>query len=190
MISDQDRSGWFGASDTATVMGNWKTKTFSKWWMTKLGLNNEHFTTRAMNAGTYYEHEILRSIGAPRMDHQILIPDLKLRVNLDGDAPGEIFEVKTHSAEKEFKVSKAYRQQVNVEMFAKFHEEGTQSNAQIVAYGLLDEDYRSFFNEIDKSRIRFFPIEYDTSFIGDYLHRLRYLAMCLERGAFPDEKCV
>ena len=52
MIADQDRSGWFGASDTATIMGNWSTKTFRKWWMQKMGLDSSHYTTRAMNAGT------------------------------------------------------------------------------------------------------------------------------------------
>ena len=39
MIADQDRSGWFGASDTSYVMGNWHTKTFKDWWLKKMGLN-------------------------------------------------------------------------------------------------------------------------------------------------------
>ena len=96
MIADQDRSGWFGASDTAMIMGNWETKTFKKWWMQKLGLDSSHFCSTAMNAGTYYEHAILEHIGAERMDHQILLPEYRLRVNLDGDGPGKIHEVKTY----------------------------------------------------------------------------------------------
>ena len=32
MIADHDRSGWIGASDTAFVIGNWKTKTWENWW--------------------------------------------------------------------------------------------------------------------------------------------------------------
>ena len=37
MIHNQDRSGWFGASDTARIMGNWNTQTFARWWGEKLG---------------------------------------------------------------------------------------------------------------------------------------------------------
>ena len=37
MIHNHDRSGWFGASDTSTIMGNWATETFRKWWLEKLG---------------------------------------------------------------------------------------------------------------------------------------------------------
>ena len=85
MISDNDRSGFFGASDTSYIMGNWNTKTFKKWWMAKLGIDTSHYTSVAMNAGTYYEHGVLDVIGSPRKDHQIIIPEYKLRINLDGD---------------------------------------------------------------------------------------------------------
>lgn len=185
MIADQDRSGWFGASDTAMIMGNWNTKTFRKWWMQKLGLDSSHYASRAMNAGTYYEHAILDYIGAPRKDHQILFPELKLRVNLDGDGPGRIHEVKTHRADKPFRVTKAYWQQVQVQTFAKIEEENRVPVAEIVAYGLTDEDYRSFFNDIDPERLKKYPIEYDPEFIRQYLLKLKVLRDCLERGVFP-----
>lgn len=185
MIADQDRSGWFGASDTAMIMGNWNTKTFRRWWMQKLGLDSSHYASRAMNAGTYYEHAILDYIGAPRKDHQILFPELKLRVNLDGDGPGRIHEVKTHRADKPFMVTKAYWQQVQVQMFAKIEEENRVPVAEIVSYGLTDADYRSFFNDIDPDRLKKYPIEYDHAFITQYLKRLEVLRYCLERGVFP-----
>lgn len=185
MIADQDRSGWFGASDTQYIMGNWSTKTFQKWWLQKLGLDSSRFTTRAMNAGTYYEHAILDHIGVPRKDHQIVIPELKLRVNLDGDGPGRVDEVKTHKAEKEFKVTKAYWQQVQVQMYAKQRVEKVIPTAKIHAYGLTEDDYRNFFNDIDPRRLRAYPIAYDQAFIGQYLPRLKVLADCLERGVFP-----
>lgn len=187
MIGSQDRSGWFGASDTAVIMGNWKTKSFKKWWLQKLGLSTNHFSTRAMNAGTYYEHAILESIGAPRKDHQIIIPELLLRVNLDGDAIGRIYEVKTHKAEKQFRVTKGYWQQMQVEMFAKLHEEEIIPQSCIVSYALLEADYRNFFNPIDLTRLKEHPIEYDRAFIGEYLPRLTYLRDCLKEGVFPDE---
>lgn len=187
MITDQDRSGWFGASDTAYVMGNWGTKTFRNWWLTKLGLNDDHYTNRAMYAGAYYEHAILDAIGAQRKDHQILLPDLKLRVNLDGDGPGIIHEVKTHRSDKVFRVTKAYWQQVQVQAFAKLSEELVPPTIEIVSYGLTEDDYKNFFNDIVPGRIRKHPVAYDSEFIMRYLARLSYLRECMERGVFPDE---
>ena len=187
MIADQSRAGFFGASDTAIIMGNWKTKTFASWWMQKLGLNDSHFTSKAMNAGTYYEHAILEHIGVPRMDHQIVIPELLLRVNLDGDGPGRVDEVKTHRVEKPFKVSKAYHQQVQVQMFAKLTVEKVLPVAKIHAYGLTEDDYRNFFNDIDPARLKEYPIGYDPSFIQKYLPRLEYLRDCLWKGEWPNE---
>ena len=188
MISDHDRSGWFGASDTKYIMGNWKTKTFQNWWMTKLGISTSHMTSVAMNAGTYYERAILDAIGSPRKDHQIIIPEYRLRVNLDGDGIGRVDEVKTYKHERGFKVSKAYRQQVQVQMFAKLWEEGKTPVAKIWAYGLLPEDYKNFFNPIDRERLKDYPIEIDHLFITRYLYRILYLKECLEKGVMPDEK--
>lgn len=187
MISDSSRAGFFGASDTATICGNWNTKTFAKFWAQKLGINDDHFTNRAMNAGTAYEHAVLDAIGATRRDHQIIIPQLLLRVNLDGDGPGRIWEIKTHRQDKHFKVTKAYWQQVQVQIYAKAQEEGTIPQAEIVSYGLEDRDYANFFNDIVPGRIRRHPVEYDPSFIQQYLKRLEYLAECLEEGRWPDE---
>lgn len=187
MISTQDRSGWFGASDTSYIMGNWKTKTFKNWWMAKLGINTSHFTNVAMNAGTYYEHAILDVVGAPRKDHQIILPEYKLRINYDGDGLGRIDEIKTHSQDKPFKVTKGYLQQVRVQMFGKLKTEKVMPEARIWAYGLLPEDYRNFFNAIDRERLKPYPIEYDKAFIEKYLVRILYLKDCMERGVMPDE---
>lgn len=187
MISDQDRSGWFGASDTKYIMGNWKTKTFKDWWLTKLGITTNNFSTVAMNAGTYYEHAILDVIGVKRKDHQIIIPKYKLRINLDGDDTGRIDEVKTYAFEKGFKVKKAYWQQVQVQMFAKLIQEGKVPTTKIWAYGLLEEDYKNFFNPVDRKRLKDYPIDYDEKFIKGYLKRIIYLAECLEKGIMPDE---
>ena len=152
-----------------------------------MGLNNDHFTSRAMNAGTYYEHAILEHLGVPRCDHQIILPEILLRVNLDGDDLGKIFEVKTHSAEKVFKVSKGYWQQVQVQSFAKLTVEKIVPQSKIVSYALTEDDYRDFFNPIDPKRIGDHPIEYDPKFIESYLRRLEYLCGCLRKGVFPNE---
>ena len=185
MISDNDRSGWFGASDTKYIMGNWNTKNFQNWWLTKLGINTNNFRNASMNAGTYYEHAILDVIGSPRKDHQILIPEYKLRINLDGDGIGRIDEVKTYKHEKGFKVSKDYWQQVQVQMFAKLWEEGEIPEARIWAYGLLPEDYKNFFNPIVRERLKDYPIEYDNAFIDGYLQNIIYLKECLRKGVMP-----
>ena len=179
MIASQDRSGWFGASDTSMIMGNWNTKTFARFWAEKLGFVRSTFVNRAMLAGTYYEHPILKAIGVKQMDRQIRIRRLRLRVNLDGETKRMIHEVKTHSAET-FVISKSYWQQCQVEMFA------AGKACEIVSYRLLPDDYTNFFNRIDIQRIGRHPIERDDAFIERYLDRLEYLSTCLKNGRFPD----
>lgn len=179
MIRDHDRSGWFGASDTATIMGSWGTKTFRRFWLQKLGLNRDHFTNLEMETGTAYEHRIMQFIGIKRMDRQIRKYGIRLRVNLDGEDAEEISEVKTHKSAA-FKVSRAYWMQAQVEMYA------TGKRLRIVAYRLEPEDYDNWFREIDPDRLSYHSIEYDPEWIErEYLPRLRYLAQCLRKGGMP-----
>lgn len=184
MIVDQDRSGWIGASDTDKVIGNWKTKSWENWWLQKIGINQDHFDNRYTLAGTNWEHRILDGLGIPglEMDKQILHPDLRLRVNLDGNTPFRIKEVKTYQWEKGFKVPKKYINQVQVQMFASgIHD------ADIVAYGLEEADYDNFFRDLDPVRLREIPVIYDPKWIeAVYLPKLRILADALKKGVFPD----
>ena len=141
MIQSQDRSYYIGCSDTSVVVGNWKTKTFEKWWLEKLGVNKNSFSNEATKAGNNYEHKILDSLEIEELekDKQIIID--RLRANLDGNTDTCIYEVKTHNAEKEFKVSKQYWRQAQVEMYASgIHK------LYIVAYGLIESDYNNYFN--------------------------------------------
>lgn len=181
MIRDHDRSGWFGASDTATIMGNWNTATFGRWWLVKLGLRTDSFTNLQMQTGTAFEHRILDHLGIVRRDRQIKLRPLRLRVNLDGETRDAVHEVKTYGGER-FKVTKAYWQQAQVEMFA------TGKRCVIEAYRLEPEDYYNWLRDIDPARLSQHPVEYDIDWIcGQYLPRLKYLADCLKRGRFPDE---
>lgn len=185
MIADKDRSGYIGGSDTSMVMRSWSTKTFEKWWRTKQGFGENNISTDAMKAGTAYEHKILDSLGIPEMekDKQIIIG--RIRVNLDGNTPTKIYEVKTHSADKAFKVSADYRRQVNVQMWASgIH------RAEIVAYGLLPEDYDNYYRDIDPRRISHHTIEYDEAFLREYKKRVNVLCDCLNTGRFPDERMI
>ena len=185
MISDKDRSGYIGASDTAFVMRNWNTKTFENWWRVKQGIAVNNLSTDAMMAGTAYEHKILDALNIPGMEKDKQIIKGRLRVNLDGNTSSKIYEVKTHKADKPFKVSTGYRMQVNVEMYAS----GIR-DAYIVAYALDEKDYCNYFREIDSERLSFHPILYDQEFIEEYEKRLLYLSMCLENGVFPQEGAV
>lgn len=181
MIHDKNRAGWFGASDTARIMGNWDTLTFRLWWLEKLGIRTNRIKTDAMQAGTAYEHKILSAIGVKKMDRQIKLRVLRLRVNLDGEDRETITEVKTHKGD--FKVSKAYWQQCQVEMFA------TRKLCRIVSYQLTDAEYENFFLPIDKDRIAVWPIERDNEFLRcEYLPRLAYLAGCLRRRETPTKE--
>ncbi len=181
MIQSQDRSYYIGASDTSMVVGNWKTKTFEKWWLEKLGLNKNNFTNESIKAGNNYEHKILDSleIKGLQKDKQIIIN--RLRVNLDGNTNTCIYEVKTHKVEKEFKVSKQYWRQAQVEMYAsEIHK------LYIVAYALEENDYKNYFNKINKDRLELISIEYDNDFINnEYLPKLDVLTQCLVKGEFP-----
>lgn len=182
MIADKDRSGYFGASETDKIIGNWKTATFEKWWMQKIGINRDHFDNKYTLAGTHYEHRILESLGIPmELDKQIILEDLKLRVNLDGNDADTIYECKTYGFEKGFKMPKKYIQQVQVQMFAS----GLRK-AKIVVYGLKEEDYDNYFKPIDSERRDEILITYDERWINEvYLPKLKHLAQCLKEGRFP-----
>lgn len=178
MIHDQDRSGWFGASDTYQIMGNWHTNTFYAWWMEKCGLRRNLIKTPAMMAGTMYEHAVLRKIGIRKVDRQIKMKSLRLRVNLDGEDRNTIYEVKTHM--HPFAVSKRYWMQAQVEMFA------AKKELVIVAYHLPEEAYDNFFLPIVAQEITYHPISYDGSWIEqEYLPRLKYLGNCLRDKTTP-----
>lgn len=185
MIASKDRSGWFGASDVDKIVGNWNTKTWMDWWLVKIGVARNNVETVAMNAGTHKEHQILEYLSPfIETDKQIVIEDLRLRINLDGNIGKRIEEVKTHSAEKEFKPSKKYIQQVVVQMYGFETRE-----AEIVSYALTEEDYKNYFLPIDSDRLKHHPIAYDEKWIGAvFLPRITYLADCLIKGTLPDRE--
>ena len=185
MIASKDRSGWFGASDVDKIVGNWNTKTWMDWWLVKMGVARNNIETIAMNAGTHKEHQILEYV-SPFMetDKQIIIEDLRLRINLDGNVGKHIYEVKTHSSEKVFKPSKKYIQQAMVQMYGF----GTKE-ADIVSYGLTEEDYKNYFLPIDPERLKLHPIAYDEWWMETiFLPRIEYLADCLVKGILPDRE--
>lgn len=184
MIASQDRYGYIGASDVQYVIGNWKTKTWEKWWMQKLGINQDHFDNKYTIAGTNWEHRILESLHIPNleMDKQVIIENLRLRVNLDGNTPTCIKEVKTYQWAKGWKTPQKYINQVQVQMLAS----GIYM-ADIVAYGLEEPDYDNFLREIDPRRLQQIPVAYDQKWIETvYLPKHIELCNCLQRGVFPN----
>ena len=182
MISNKDRSSFFGASDVSYIVGNWNTKSFEKWWLVKLGIIQNNYTNESMLAGTYIEHNILKALNIPNLmtDNQIILD--RLRVNLDGNTNDTIYEIKTYNFKKEFKVTKQYYNQVQVQMYAT----GIRK-AYIVSYGLEEEDYNNYYKKIDENRINFHEIKYDEKFIECFLPKLEYLSSCLQEGVFPNE---
>ena len=182
MIASQDRSGYFGASDIPFIIGNYKTATFEKWWMQKIGINRDNFSNKYTSAGTHFEHRILESLGIPmEFDKQVILEELLLRVNLDGNDTDTIYECKTYGFEKGFKMPKKYIQQVQVQMFASGFRK-----AKIIVYGLKEEDYDNYFTPIEEERRSEYVIEYDERWINEvFLPKLKYLAECLKEGRFP-----
>ncbi len=179
MIKDQSRAGWFGASDTHYIMGNWDTDTFRKWWLVKVGAVKSNFSgNRYTKAGTVYEHRILDHLGIKQRDRQIRIKKFRLRVNLDGEDRVCIYEVKCLG---EVKISKQYWQQAQVEMFA------AKKKLAIVIHKMSEGHYLNYFLPIDDEDISIHYIAYDKRWIEkEYLPRLKYLCRCLKKGRTPN----
>jgi hypothetical protein len=186
LIKDRDRSGYIGASDTKFVVGNWKTKTFENWWLEKLGLSRNNFSNKYTEAGNNYEHKIIDALNIPFLEKDNQFVKGRLRVNLDANTKNKIHEIKTYNHEKGFdlKRHKDYVNQVQVQMYVSgIH------NAEIDAYGLLESDYKNYFNEIDKSRLSKHEIDYDEMWIRqEYLPKFNYLEECLIRQKFPSRE--
>ena len=185
MIKDKDRSMWFGASDTAKIMGNWDTKTFAKWWCEKIGFLHNNFQTKYTLAGNFYEHKIANTIQEItghklKLDRQIRIRKMRLRVNLDSEDKDTIYEIKTFKKEDEdWKCPKNYIMQVRVQMWV------TKKKGCIIAYPMEEENYKNFFLPIERERLLRIDIEQDNLFIEEYLKRLKYLAKCLKQKKYP-----
>ena len=184
MIASQDRSYYIGASDVEKVVGNWRTKTWEKWWMQKLGIDNSHFDNVYTLAGTHFEHRILESLGIPmEFDKQFIDEDLRLRVNLDGNTEDCNYECKTTKEDINlFKPPMKHIRQTQVQMLgSKFR------HTKLVVYQLVEEDYNNFLRPIDTKRRRVFDIPINEEWInGVYLPKHRILRDCLVKGVMPD----
>ena len=185
MIASQDRSYYIGASDVEKVVGNWKTKTWEKWWLQKLGIDNSHFDNMYTLAGTHFEHRILESLGIPmEFDKQFIDEDLRLRVNLDGNTEDCNYECKTTKEDvKLFKPPMKYIHQTQVQMFGS-----KLRHTRLVVYQLVEDDYNNFLRPIDPDRRRVFDIPYNEEWTnGVYLPKHMVLRDCLVKGVIPNE---
>lgn len=213
MIHSTDRSGYFGASDTSTMMyKNRSTKKWKNFWDEKLGGAPTFYGNEFTRAGNLWEHSILSAIDKGiNFDRQIILnsPRMLLRVNYDGNDDHNIFEIKTHKDDKEFAVTDAYWMQVQVQMFAwnYAHEHGRTDtefvpvekleSLTIVSYALkpneiydvgwIDEqDAFAGRLPVEESRLVYHPIKYDKSWIkGEYLPVLKELTKALRKGKYP-----
>jgi hypothetical protein len=188
MIASQDRSYYIGGSDVEKVIGNWKTKTWLKWWMQKLGIDNSHFNNVYTLAGTHFEHRILESLGIPlEFDRQFINEELRLRVNLDANENDTNYECKTTKEDINlFVPPKKYINQTQVQMLGSGFRK-----TKLVVYQLEEEDYNNFFRPIDPKRRRVFDISYDEKWVqGIYLPPHLILRDCLVRGVLPSEAQV
>ena len=197
MIHSMDRSGYFGASDTAKIMAkNHDTMTWKRWWDTKLGAPAEQFSNKYTRAGEVWEHPILKVIHEDMtMDGQIIKEDSLLRVNYDGYMDGTIYEIKTHGADKIFSISghKDYWMQCQVEMYV-YQEMAEQwflpkfKQLYLVSYALDADDYEADYGEahVNANKLVYHKIDYDKSWIkGEYLPALKPLVRALKKGKFP-----
>lgn len=188
MITNKDRTGWFGASDTKFIMSNWKTSTFMSWFQSKIGTKDNSFSNVFTISGNIKEHQLSNHYAEVKnekviLDRQVKLRQLRLRVNLDCETKKRIIEIKTHKySEETWKMPKEYVWQVWVQMFAT-----GKRDACIYAYAMKEEDYENFFLPIDDKRIEEIPVEYNADWIkNDYLPRLVYLCKCLKERKTPN----
>lgn len=196
MLQNFDRSGYFGGSDCKYVMAkNRNTKSWDKWWRIKTGKEQaDQVGTVYTRAGNLYEHAILKSIDENMtLDGQIIYEKYKLRINYDGYKDGWIYEIKTHRAKNDFKVSKEYWQQCQVEMYV-YKELCSEwflpdfKGLILVNYPLMDNEYEVTEDEIIvyPERVEVQEIDYDKDWIkGEYLPRVKELARALKKGKRP-----
>ena len=149
MITDKSRDYYIGASDTHFVMMNFDTKTFQRWWQTKIGAEVMEIESVYTIAGNIYEQRILDEIFVPYRNEQFIVG--QLRVNLDGRTDQEVVEVKT-SKKPYTKVKTDHWQQTQVEMFAT-----CMNKARLVVYEMEEADYE-YIRDIDLDRMKTFPI--------------------------------
>lgn len=186
MITDHERDYYFGASDTHYIMGSYDTETFKRWWAIKQGLAENEVDNIYTRAGTLYESEILNFLNVEVRDSQRIIG--RLRVNLDGMTDEAIIECKTYQIAKGFKLTKAYKEQVQVEMYAFL-----MDKCVIASYGLLPSEYElaefGITNPCEADRMDFYSFDYDEEWIeNEYLPRLHYLSRCLEEDKMPSNE--
>lgn len=217
MIRDYDRSHWFGASDSKFIFAeSHLSRSWLEWWDVKCGKEQNKFHGNIFTkAGNTFEHSILKTYNPDiQFDRQIKIPNLRLRVNLDGNTYDEIYEVKTYQIDKSFSVTDGYYYQAQMQMLAwkierwmNFVEaegvpETKLKNPQlrrhiILAYGLYPDEYYSDYTTeqiekglipIDKDRIKVFEIKPSRSVIRKARKNLSKLAKRLRKEEINAEE--
>lgn len=195
MISDSDRSYWFGASDSYKVITpNHNTKTWQEWWATKMGVAPSEFLGNVYTeAGLKFEHPILDCFDKTiNKDRQLYLEDLRLRVNYDGDKDGNIFEVKTHRADKPFEITPYIMAQVQTEMYVWKQTRDDFNRLYILSYGLTEDDYRTDNPIVDFDRIKVQEVKYNKGHVKRFLKCLKPLVEELDEMSKPsilqDEK--
>lgn len=198
MITNLDRSYYFGASDTRFVVSNnWKSLSWQNWWKVKKGEMTNELYSLPMKVGDLYELPIIRKYESfidkkLELNKQYVIEDLRLRVNLDANSEDTDYEIKTYKIDKTFRKwnpPKHYIEQVRVQMYAS-----KLLNAKIVAYQVGQDEYEASecdpptILEIDPLRIKVINVEQDEQWLKDiYLPRLKHLSMCLKENEEPNE---
>lgn len=186
MITNKDRSGWFGASDANIICGSWDTKTFMNWWMVKMGVMVNSYSNAYMEAGNILEHSIIDKIaeitGRKIKKGKRPIYDFKyrLRVNYDGLCEN-VIEVKT-TQEMYHNVPLMHRRQTQILMFKT----GRDLCEEWVYELLPGEHLKPYYLDIDPERLKPFYIDRDDDFIDGYLDVARYLKSCLKQRKFPN----
>lgn len=182
MIQNHDRAYWFGASDSQKILTpNHDTKTWQAWWRVKCGVEEQEFTGNMYtDAGTRFEHPILECFDKKmNLDRQLIIDDLRLRVNYDGDLDGAIFEVKTHRADRIFEITPYIYAQCQTQMYVWQQCRDDFKCLYVLSYALVSNDYNNSdpsIDDVDFDRIKAHRVKYNKKHIKRFLKCLKPLA--------------
>lgn len=172
---------------------NHNTQTWQSWWRVKCGVEESDFKgNKYTDAGERFEHPILECFDKNmNMDRQLILEPLRLRVNYDGDLNGNIYEVKTHKADKPFEITPYIYDQVQTQMYVWKETQEEFKHLYVLSYGLTSEDYANqdpSADDIDFKRIKIQKVKYNKHHIKHFIKMLEPLATDLREFIKEEEQ--
>lgn len=185
-----DRYKFIGGSEANIMYMKYKTKTFQKWWATKLSeLPEDQISNKSMAVGTILEHDIAdlyeRVNNVKGIRDKAKIKGIA-RANTDYILGNKISDIKATSKAFEWFVSEKipinYKRQLTHYLYVFGLDE-----ASIIAYLVDDETLDYPFEELSEEKLFEIPVQISEKEITFHRQLLEYLEHCRDMNIFPEE---